>query len=415
MTEFKDYREAMKSCRRSQNFARKNYALPFLAFLTLPKVVAGLKVIASLILSFTIAKDLYRKIVKEVPYFFSRLNEYRERSKKYAKDQEILNQKRDQVMRSQKRLQSLIKDVGQELANIMKKTGNPRYDNTVNSLEALVAWMKSPQYQAMLEGKPITDEAIQKQGEVLATFMESYEKAFPEDPQGFLHGMLTSFLPAAGYMTGGVEAVNNLTAELLTKRAALKAGTLAELGTSGAIKTLGAVNKMNSIFFSIPMVCVTLAASVGGSLIGSALDSKIENLATLMSSKAETLEQLDALDNQINITIAQFKNQFKEDIANVRQIVLESSDTSNVTKSAILKNLDKLDDNLSRNFSVVTEAAGTLVKTGIDLLKNKTFDTALLGVITGMAIEKYKNKKEEELANKLLTEEANKMKKFRLT
>lgn len=411
MSEYREYREAMKSYRRTQNFARTNYALPFI-LPALGSVVSGLKIVATLMLLFSFAKETTKLIFQKVPYFFSRLKEYRTKSKEYAKDQEVINQKRSRLMENHKKLLLLLKDVGEELAEVMKASGNPKYNQTVALLKTLRAQMESPEYKAFLDGKPVTDEAIRKQAEVLKGFMKSYDEAYPEKSSGLI-GTLAGFFPFAGYMAGGPQAVDALTSRLISERAAMQAGSLAEMGVHGAIKGLGVANKVNSFFFSMPMMCVSIGSMVAGGIANSVLQGKIEDLANVMANSSEDLAELDRQNMALTATIDSFKAQFSKDIEEVKEVIKNDPNASASTKASLEKNLSKLETKLRTNFSAITEAAGTLVKTGVGLLKNKTFDTAMLGLIAGMAIEKYKNKQEEELANKLLTEEANKMKKFK--
>lgn len=412
MNQYKDYREAMKSYRRTQNFARHNFAFPFV-IPALASVLPVLKIIASLMLLFSFSKEVVTLIFKKVPYFFSRLWEYKKNAKQYVKEQEKINQMRSQVMESQKKLQRLIKEVGRELGRIMKTAGYYKYNSTIQALDQLDEWMDSDEYQAILDGKPLTEQEVQRQASILQQFMKSYEEAHPEKPRGFVRGLVVSMFPAAGYLTGGPEAINKLSADLLAKTPTLAQGSLARFGAEGAVKGLGAATKLNAAFFSVPMVCVSLGTMLAGGIANSVLTSKVEELAHTMANGGKRLEDLAEQDRKLNSTIQSFKTSFNNDINEVREVLKNDTSASASNKEAILKQLDALQTKLATNFSLLTETAGSLVKTGTNLLKNKTFDTAMLGLIAGMAIEKYKNKKEEELANKLLSEEAAKMKKFK--
>jgi len=435
MNEYKDYREAMKSFRRTQNFARQNFAFPFV-IPALAAILPAIKIVASLLLLFSFAKEAAKLIFKKVPHFFSRLREYKTKSKEYVKEQEVLNQKRDELLKSQKKLLSLVSEVGRELADILKQTGNPKYKEVAYALDKQEEFYKSDLFQSILDGDLIKQleetsklpdydptkqekiaelqKAIEASTDIFNQFIKSYDEAHPEQPHGFIVSTIVSMFPAAGYLAGGPEAMNALSANLISKVPTLTQGSLAQLGTSAAVKGLNAASKLNAAFFSLPMVGVSLATIIGEGVLNSQLTSKVQQLSQVMARHGKTLEEITAQNIKINQVISEFKTQFDNDINEVRQVLKEDTKTSDATKAAILKNLDKLQNKLHTNYSLVTETVGSLAKTGVNLLKNKTFDTAMLGMIAGMAIEKYRNKQEEELANKLLTEEANKMKKFRL-
>ena len=430
MSEFKEYRDAMKIYRHSVNFARQNYAVPLipvilkaLAPFAMP-ALSAIKIIGSIFLALTFCKDIWEVLTKKLPNFLSRLWEYRQKSKDYIKEQEELDKKRESCTQFQKDAIGFLKEIaiplGELLKNLQEQEEGKAYDSVEKQkkieqykvFSQLLDFIDSDEFEEILQGRrEITQEMLQKEQEIVNQFIKAYEPP-PSERSALAEMALALGMPAA-YMAGGPQEIEKLASKVIATRAGVAAGSAADVGLNALTKTLGGVTKLNSLFFSVPAF-VGYLALMGLDWVGnSTLDKNVRELAAIMANGKSMMEALNQQEAVFRQQFKAYKEQVAADIAEAKDVIMKS-DADPAHKQTVLAQLDKLDVSMSKyNFSVVTEAAASIAKTGINLLKNKTFDTAMLGVIAGMAIEKYKNKKEEELANRLLTEEANKMKKFR--
>ncbi|MCQ2209200.1 MAG: hypothetical protein MJZ34_02800 [Paludibacteraceae bacterium] len=405
-----------------------NFVLP-----AIPLIWSAIKAIAGVVGVILFAKDVYKFVTETVPNLISKLNKYKKALQEAAPKQKEIDKKRERLIEQQKKYVQKMIPMLAELVHISEE--NPSLYKMDPQKKAFIVqlndFFQGPAFKNLLENNELSELDAQKLQSLMSDFQNTgfikEEHAEASADSSVLKSAAEMGLSFAGFelMLQSEKDAALLGGKLVSKagETAIKKGaeTAASKAMMGAGKTLAFAGKASAKLYSMAGFAITAVILDGLPWIAnSALDSKFEKLSKDQLTYDKTMLELDQAENVITQQLSQYQAMIETDIKTLRDKAKES-DLSPQKREMLEKRLTKLEKSLAevqqtKNFSVAstaweaTKLVGNAAKT---ILSNKTVDAALVGMVAGMAIEKYRTKKEKEEAERLLMEQARLMKKFR--